>query len=329
MTNNEPEKIKIDDAPDEVLSSMIFRLGVLIAFLLVCGFVFSSNIFAVEKENVVATPPKKVVLVSPFEYVSIEAGSAYIYDVHAKKVLYTKNEDAQLPLASVTKLMTALVASKLIAPETIITIGEASIAIEGDNGFHIDEQWNFKDLLDYTLLVSSNDGAHAIATIGGSFIQTGAGNARDKFIAQMNEEALSLGLTQTYFLNESGLDANTTVGGGYGSARDIATLMTHIITRSPNLLTATTDSAHTFVSVDGFVYEGGNTNTTTGTIPSLLASKTGFTDLAGGNLAIAFDAGINRPIIVVVLSSSFDGRFKDIETLVSATLAAIAQGTVE
>ena len=53
----------------------------------------------------------------------------------------------------------------------------------------------------------------------------------------------------------------------------------------------------------------------------LIASKTGYTDLAGGNLVIAFDAGFNHPIIVSVLGSTIDGRFTDAEALVWAALA--------
>ena len=68
-----------------------------------------------------------------------------------------------------------------------------------------------------------------------------------------------------------------------------------------------------------------NTNQETGKFPLLIASKTGYTDLAGGNLALAFDAGFNRPIIIVVLGSSYEGRFADAEKLVWATLAYLAQ----
>lgn len=53
-----------------------------------------------------------------------------------------------------------------------------------------------------------------------------------------------------------------------------------------------------------------------------MASKTGLTDLAGGNLAIAFDAGLGHPIVVVVLGSTEDGRLTDVENLVDATLAS-------
>jgi D-alanyl-D-alanine carboxypeptidase len=63
-----------------------------------------------------------------------------------------------------------------------------------------------------------------------------------------------------------------------------------------------------------------NTNKAIDLLPNVIASKTGFTDLAGGNLVVAFDAGIAHPIIIAVLGSSFDGRFDDMTKLVNSTI---------
>ncbi|NQV93405.1 D-alanyl-D-alanine carboxypeptidase [Candidatus Kaiserbacteria bacterium] len=329
MSNNESENTTI--VVEEKMNSMLVRLGVLGGLLMLSLFVFNSSIFTIESTTAVATPVKALpTLISPFEHVTVEAKAAYVYDVVNEEILFAKNERSQLPLASVTKLMTALVASELISEGTIITIGEDSVAVDGDNGFHVDEHWKFKDLLDYTLLVSSNDGAHAIASVAGSFSTDTAQSLEGKssnqiFIDKMNQTAVSLGLTQSYFINESGLDRSTLVGGGYGSARDIASLLAYIIFNRPGLLEATAYENLNFISEDQFVYNATNTNSAVGNIPGLLASKTGYTDLAGGNLAIAFDAGINHPIVAVVLGSSFEGRFRDIEKLVDASLEEMAQ----
>ncbi len=333
------ETTRLEEETEGTPSSKTFgptltRLGVLGGLLMLSLFVFSSGAFNIAPQETIATPTEfEEVPQSPFEHISLEAQAIYVYDLENKKILYSKNEHAQLPLASLTKLMTALVASELISETTIITIKESSILVDGDNGFRIGERWKFKDLLDYTLLVSSNDGAHAIAEVAGAFTphqeengtKTKEGDAHVNFINQMNQKAVSLGLTQSYFINESGLDANPSVGGGYGSAQDIATLLAHIMLDRPLLLEATTYKTRNFVSEDEFIYNATNTNIGIGTIPGLIASKTGFTDLAGGNLAIAFDVGINHPIIAVVLGSSFEGRFKDMEQLVLATFTKIAQ----
>ena len=319
MQSNESQK-------DEQKTKMLARLMILSGFLILSLFVFNGNIFNTKKTDVIATPAQAITKsINPFKYVSVEAKSAYVYDLAEKRILFSKNEQSQLPLASLTKLMTALVASKLVSNETIITIGKKSIAVDGDNGFHINERWKFKDLLDYTLIVSSNDGANAIATFAGSFVgDSKQKDTRRRFIGQMNKTAKYIGLTQSYFLNESGLDTSTQISGGYGSARDVSSLLSYIISNKPQILEATTYNTINFISEDQFVYNATNTNPIVGNIPGLIASKTGFTDLAGGNLAIAFDAGINHPIVIVVLGSSFEGRFKDIKILVKASLKEIA-----
>jgi D-alanyl-D-alanine carboxypeptidase len=238
---------------DEKFNSLIVRLGVLGGFLMISLFVFSSGIFNIEKKEVVATTVQAVTSISPFEHISVEAKAAYVYDLTTGKILFSKNEHSQLPLASLTKLMTALVATELISKETLITIEEESIAVEGDNGFHVGENWKFKDLLDYTLLVSSNDGAHAIAAVAGSFVHDMNLDSEQKdvhfnFITRMNQTATSLGLAQSYFINESGLDTNAQVGGGYGSARDVASLLAYIVSAHPQLLEATAYRTLNFVS---------------------------------------------------------------------------------
>ena len=71
-------------------------------------------------------------------------------------------------------------------------------------------------------------------------------------------------------------------------------------------------------SDSGNYHDAQNTNDALYLIPNLLASKTGYTDLAGGNLTIAYDAGFNRPIIVTVLGSTQQERFSDVVRLVEA-----------
>ena len=136
----------------------------------------------------------------------------------------------------------------------------------------------------------------------------------------MNAEAQRAGLSATYFLNETGLDENAEISGGYGSARDAARLIAYAYRAHPELFGATTQSESVFTEENGNRHEADNTNKIVAEIPMLRASKTGFTDLAGGNLAVVFDAGIGKPIAVSVLGSTKDGRFEDVKNLVDATL---------
>ena len=136
--------------------------------------------------------------------------------------------------------------------------------------------------------------------------------------------ASALQLSQTYALNGSGLDVNTVISGGYGSAHDLARLAGALVAHSPEVADATTRSTATAVSEGGTSFTVKNTDPLTDTLPRLLLSKTGFTDLAGGNLALVFDVGIGHPVAVVVLGSSVKERFTDGAALVFATLAHFA-----
>ena len=87
---------------------------------------------------------------------------------------------------------------------------------------------------------------------------------------------------------------------------------------------ATAYNSVSIQSSDG-VHTTQNTNKALDRIPGIVASKTGFTDLAGGNLAIALEAGPLRPIIVVVLGSTEEGRFDDVANLTNAAIVKIGQ----
>lgn len=301
--------------------------------LLAVNFIVSASIVGMVFliYAVIHQPPKladtsNVVAVShAFDNVPVVAKSVYVFDVANNKVIFKKNEFAQLPLASITKLMTALTATELLPKNSHVTIKKEFLADEGDSGLLTDESWKLKDLLDFSLVVSSNDGARSIASVAGAFdLKTDDYDlGRKDFISKMNEEAKKLGLKQTYFINESGLDEGT-VSGGYGSAFDISKLMQYILVNNPDLLEATKYSAINISSADK-THLATNTDTEVNNIPGLIASKTGFTDLAGGNLAVAFDSSIGRPIIVVVLGSTEEARFTDVAALVKASMNYTAQ----
>jgi D-alanyl-D-alanine carboxypeptidase (penicillin-binding protein 5/6) len=168
-------------------------------------------------------------------------------------------------------------------------------------------------------MTSSNDGAHSLASVIGYVKQDESKTARELFIEEMNKKTQEIGLAQTYFLNESGLDMNEEISGAYGSAKDMAFLMGHIIENNAKILEATRYS-ELKINSKNLIYDAENTNQYAESIPGILGSKTGFTDLAGGNLVVGFDLGINHPIIVSVLGSTREGRFKDVNKLVKATI---------
>jgi D-alanyl-D-alanine carboxypeptidase (penicillin-binding protein 5/6) len=252
--------------------------------------------------------------------VSIQGTAAFVWDVRAQKALYKKNPDEVLPLASITKLMTSLLTYELFAPDTRATLPLAAILQDGDTGLIAGEEFRTADLQTLALLASSNDAAFALgATVGEAL---GDRDPTAQFVTAMNIRAEELGLNTLSFKNTTGLDVSVSEPGAVGSARDITFLMAYIIENYPELLDSTTGSNARVYNTSGAYHDAFNTNDLVGGIPNLLGSKTGYTDLAGGNLTVAFDAGFDRPIIVTVLGSSRGGRFEDVEKLVTAAQAS-------
>ena len=92
--------------------------------------------------------------------------------------------------------------------------------------------------------------------------------------------------------------------------------MEYIVTEYPQIVTPTQQETTRVYNTAGAYHDVENTNDIVNKIPNLIGSKTGYTDLAGGNLIIAFDAGLNRPIVITVLGSTREDRFADVLKLV-------------
>ncbi len=267
-------------------------------------------------------------VVDPFAGIEILARSSYVLDLKTNKVLYAKNADAQLPLASLTKVPLAIVVSEVLSPDAAIKIPRYTSAQNG-TAEHLatGDVWRIKDILDFTLIGSSNDGADILAETADPLISA-AHAAAPKSRAtlwRMNSLARELGLNNTYFLNVSGLDESVTQAGSYGSARDVAILFAYASKEWPAVFAGTTKDGLLLTSVRGDTTSANNTNNALGSISGLIMGKTGLTDLAGGNLAIVFDVGLAHPVVAVVLGSTQDGRFEDMKKIISATYAAVAQ----
>lgn len=310
---------------EEISKKLLALNGILVALIfMMCTMIYGASQKPKQVANVIDAQP--IATTTPFDTLDLKAKAVYVYDVAEGKVLYKKNEFAQLPLASITKLMMALTATELLPKDSKITIKKEFLEEEGDTGLLANESWTLRDLLDFSLVASSNDGARSIASVVGAFdLQNDDFDlGRKDFITKMNLRAQELGLKQTYFINESGLDVGS-ASGGYGSAIDVEKLMQYILQNKPDILEATKFQKVTVDSLSNLQHTAKNTNIDVGNIPGLLASKTGFTDSAGGNLAVAFDASIGHPIIVVVLGSTIEGRFQDVSSLVKASFEYAGQ----
>ena len=325
---------KINPNPDSSPASSSFLSDYgreLVVVAVMVGLVFSNltlpewlpEVTIEEKEALLAAvfiPETKPLPVPPPDpYVDLELGAkaAIVFDMTTDTVLFEKNPHISLPLASITKLMTSLLVDELLSPDAIITIGIEAIKTDGDSGFLVGEKFVRQDLSDLTLVTSSNDGAYALAEAAGNTLIPGSGVSA--FVEAMNIRAREIGLNHTEFSNPTGLDENETQSGNLGTVVDIAKLLNYIIAYNPSILEATTKEQIRITNTNGAAHAISNTNHDVINIPGLLGSKTGFTELAGGNLAIVYNAGLRHPIAIVVLGSSLGGRFSDVETLVSLT----------
>lgn len=278
---------------------------------------------AAETLGITAVQPEPAVETIAIAPSDIYAQTAIVLSVKTGSVLFEKQKDKQVPLASLTKLMTALVSSQVLQDSDVITISDTALSEYGSSGLISQERWRAADLRDYMLITSSNDAASAFAEAAGGELSTTPISTKAKhalFVEEMNSVAKKIGLTDTYFIDETGLDTNADSAGAYGTAYDVGRLMTYMYKNNPALIESTTNTYQVFTSLSGYTHYGENTNESIPEISNLIGGKTGFTYLAGGNLAVMFDRGINDPIIVVVLGSTRQHRFDDVVRLVRAVM---------
>lgn len=307
-------------------NKLLFVLSGMMAFTIglhqLLSVVYVAQAEVPSKESLVSSENES--LKNPFEDIVFGARAVYVYDLSEDRVLFAKNEDERLPLASITKLMTALTARDYMSESTIVTLNDDDLSTEGDSGLRPLERWRLGDLLQMMLLVSSNDATTAVGRLvgsGGQDIEASIAQAR--FVQMMNSTADELGFESLEFSNTSGLDIkeieNDSVlvrhAGGFGSARDVAGLASLLWKKYPEVFEITAHKDARMVSQSDIVHSLINTNEITGKIPGLMASKTGYTDLAGGNLVVIFDISIGHPVVAVVLGSTQKGRFEDMKQI--------------
>lgn len=236
--------------------------------------------------------------------------SAVIYDPIKKESIFFFHENTVRPIASITKVMTAIAALEAMPESTIVSIAKESLSEEGDSGLYLYEKWTLKDLVSFMLVVSSNDAAKAVALArSGDF---------SSFVEEMNKKAADLNLTRTKFYNETGLDLDVENAGAVSSAREVAELISYAFLSHADIFKVTSKPEVTLVSESGLEHKAQNTDNLLSSLNNILASKTGYTDLAGGNLAVVFKTPAGNILSAVILGSTLNGRFGDIEQLIEA-----------
>lgn len=225
---------------------------------------------------------------------SLSAQSALLMEADSGTVAFEKNAHTRLPMASTTKIMTALVALELASPDTVISVDKRAVGVEGSSIYLCEgEELTLEELLYALMLESANDAATAIAI--------GLCGNEETFVDAMNQKATSLGLSDTHFANPHGLDAEA----HYTTAYELAIIAkealknplfkTIVSTRKTTIPHQNTDGVRLLVNHNKMLrqYEG------------CIGVKTGYTQKSGRCLVSAAEKG-GVTMIAVTINSPDD-----------------------
>lgn len=212
-------------------------------------------------------------------------------------IISEKNADEQRPMASITKMMTCLLALENGQMSDTIEITE-DVYIAKDSRVKLGDKYTMRHLIDEMMLLSDNDAAYALAKhIGGDTL---------KFCDMMNEKAAYLGMTHTHFANPNGMPNLN----NYSTASDLVRLSRYCMRDS--LFAAIVGTAEKDVPLlDGRHMPCRNTNALLKTYEGCLGIKTGFTRLAGNCLASAATRNGTTLYLVLLNSRSMSSRFTE------------------
>lgn len=245
------------------------------------------------------------------EAVETTGKSAVLIEATTGKVIYEKNKDEQLMMASITKIMTLILIFEAleegkITLEDSVSVSEHAASMGGSQVYlEPNETQTVNDMIKCISIASANDASVAMSEyIAGS---------EEEFVKRMNEKAKELGMENTHFLNCCGLDDDIE-SGHYSSAYDIALMSRELITKYPQI------SDYSTVWMDSIIHttkkgesEFGLTNTN-----KLIRSYNGITGLKTGSTSKAkycLSATANRNgmdmVAVIMAADSPKDRFKD------------------
>jgi len=218
---------------------------------------------------------------------AIKASALYLVELKSGRVLLEKNATRKLPPASLTKIMTALIALESAPLQEVVKIDERAVVHHSSYNFKAGEEFLLRDLVTAMLVASANDACEAVAWhIGGD---------DKRFVGMMNERAGALGLNDTHFANPCGFDAP----GHYSTAADLAKLTERAL-QQPIFSMMVRTLVRDIRTVDGGRQVMLNSTNELLKDPDVNGVKTGYTSKAGRCLiASMFKDGhrllLNRP----------------------------------
>ena len=234
-------------------------------------------------------PKENLAVEEDTEEIHITSRIALIYDRASGKILYEKNGNKQTPMASTTKIMTAIVVLENANLSDEVTIDSKSAGIGGSRlGLKKNDKITVNDLLYGLMLRSGNDAAVALAThVGGSV---------EGFAELMNKKAEELGLVNSHFVVPHGLDND----GHYTTAFELAKMADYAlgIDKFKEIVGCKTATIY----INGYAKTINNTNKLLGSVSGVYGVKTGFTNRAGRCLVTACKRN-NLDIITVIIGA--------------------------
>ncbi|MDP2930004.1 MAG: serine hydrolase [bacterium] len=243
----------------------------------------------------------------------IDAKSALVLMIDSsgrQSIIFEQDSEQSQPIASLTKLMTAVIVFENQSLSREIIISPESVAQEGDSGnLKAGEKISISELLKMVLVESSNDAAEALAESYG----------KGDFIALMNLKANGLGMGLTHFSNATGLEAEN----NFSNAKDLATLSESILKNYSVIFKISSRPSVAIMNKDGQLHHLAlNTNDLLslgqpGNL-EIVGGKTGYTQEAGGCIILVLkDQEDNYFINVVLGANSPEARFLEMERLIS------------
>lgn len=257
----------------------------------------NSDVAGIQKYNI---PP----VIGGFPVPIVSARAVFIEDLATDTILYQKDANNQLPIASTTKIMTALVGVEYFKQNAVLTVGSSANTPGSRVGLVAGENLTFRSLLYGMLLSSGNDAAFALA-------ENYPGGVLG-FVSAMNKKVLELNLRNTHFDNPAGFDSPK----HYSSAADLAKITEEALKNS-QLARIFATKETSIVSLDKkYSHQLFNLNKLLTQINGVLGVKTGTTDQAKENLVTLIERDGHR-VLVVVLGSN--DRFSETTRLIDWT----------
>lgn len=288
----------------EAIKSKLLNIGrFLLLVLVVLAFFFDYNYKSNFKKEVQRIDEK--IAHEAFKDIEILARGAIVLRVSDDFVIYEKNQNKPLELASITKLFNDFVFVSNIPLSMNIKVEESDTRMYGASVISPGQTLKALDLLQMSLIVSSNDATTALAR---SYEEVTDRN----IVEDMNSFAIKNNFESIYFNTPTGLASEDGKAGGVGSARDTAEMLKKISNEYPDVFFL---SSYEKIPQNGPDEVVLNTNKSLDKIGfKILISKTGYTDSSGGGVAVLVEEAGER-YAIVVLGSGYMERFDDLVIL--------------